>query len=201
MKSFALALMMFTAPGSSHSHFVDPFDVYMSGVKAGRPGRELSGYAAECQVPVAGVPSTYAIGGSEWKQVPSLSGAVRNLASDHFSTLQMWKSDRRRFVVVWSYDLEQEYRDSYCFGEDGALRFEDNRAWMFELPSGKGWSHLRRWTPDATGRLVANSGHFSTMDGNPIPKPRLDPDEQKNLEYHTDFKRLNDLKLPSAMLR
>jgi putative transposase len=47
MSGLALALAMFVASGPSASHFVDPFDTYMSGVEAKRPGRELSAFAAE----------------------------------------------------------------------------------------------------------------------------------------------------------
>ena len=198
MREVALALAMFAAAGSSHSHFVDPFDAYMSGVVSKQPGRELSGFAAECRVPVIGVESTYDLDG---EQVASLAKALKVLEKDNFTTFQVWKSGSRRFVVIWSYDLEQEYRSSYCFAEDGTLRFEDVRAWLFELPSGKGWSYLQRWAPDSSGRLVAQPGHFASMNGKPIPKPKLSADDEKNLEYHEDIKRLGDLKLPPSMLQ
>jgi hypothetical protein len=198
MSGLALALAMFAASGSSHFHFIDPFDTYMSGVEAGQPGRELSGFAAECRVSVVGVESTYGLDG---EQVKSLAKAVKTLEKDDFTTFQVWKSRQQRFVVIWSYDLEQEYRSSFCFADDGTLRFEDVRSWLFELPSGKGWSHLQRWVLDSSGRLVAQPGHFLSMDGKSIPKPKLDADEEKNLGYHEDIRKISDLKLPPSMLR
>jgi hypothetical protein len=198
MSGLALALAMFLASGPSRSHFVDPFDIYMSGVEAKQPGRELSGFAAECQVPVIGIDSTYDLDG---EQVPNLTKAVKALEKDDFTTFQVWKSSHRRFVVIWSYDLEQQYRSSYCFTENGTLQFEDVRAWLFDLPSGKGWSHLQRWVPDSSGSLVAQPGYFSSMNGKPIPKPKLNADDEKNIGYHEDIEKLSDLKLPPSMVR
>jgi hypothetical protein len=132
MNVLALALAVLVAPGQSHSHFIDPFDTYIVSVQSRQPDKELTQFAAECGVSVSGAASKYALGGGTWQQVPNLPNAVSELESDHFGTLQVWKSGPHLFVISWSYDLEQEYRTSYCFEQDGSLAFEDVRAWIFK---------------------------------------------------------------------
>jgi hypothetical protein len=201
MRGLALALVMLLAAGPSRSHFVDPFDRYISAVKATTLQPQLKKYAEECGVDtVAGQPR-YALGGKEWLPVKDLPKSVYDLASDYFTTGEFWNAGDRHFVVIWSMDLETEIRLSYCFDGKGTIRFMDSRVWEISRPDNQGWSFERRWKPDASGHLMPQDGQFVGLDGKPIARPKLEDDEQKHIDWQGSASRLSDLKLPESLLQ
>jgi hypothetical protein len=84
MKGLVLALAMFAAARSSH--FVDPFDRYMTAVKTTTLQPGLRQFALECGVDIAQVQPKFALGGNSWNPVKNLAKSVYDLESDYFTT-------------------------------------------------------------------------------------------------------------------
>jgi hypothetical protein len=192
-------LAMFVAAGPSH--FVDPFDRYMAAVKTTTMQPDLRQFASECGVDVAQVQPKFALGGNSWNPVKNLAKSVYDLESDYFTTGEFRNADQRHFVIVWSMDLETEIRFAYCFDQHGAIRFADSRVWEISQPDHTGWFFARRWIPNASGGLTPQSGGFYNLSGKPIPKPKLEEDEQKNIDWPGTANSLSDFNLPPELLR
>ncbi len=201
MRGLGLALAMLVAAGPSHSHFVDPFDRYISAVKGNTLQPQLKRYAEQCGVDTLAAHPKYALSGKEWLPVKDLPKTVYDLASDYFTTDEVRNASDRHFVVIWSMDLETEIRLSYCFDGKGSIQFMDSRVWEISSPENTGWSFERRWKPNASGQLKPQSGQFIGLDGKPIAIPKLEDDEQKHIDWPGSANTMRDLKLPPSLLR
>ena len=64
-----------------------------------------------------------------------------------------------------------------------------------------GWGYSRRWSVDSSGKSVRTMAEFVDEFEHPIPRPRLDPDGEKSLNWIPPLGPLSELKLPQSLLR
>ncbi len=63
------------------------------------------------------------------------------------------------------------------------------------------WGHLRRWETGPDGKLVMTKQGFVDAFKRPISKPKLDSEQEKDLQWTPDFARLSNLELPTSLFQ
>jgi hypothetical protein len=187
----------------------DPYDRYLEDQKTDASGPALTRFASNCGVDVLHHKSKRAINvGDKWFQEEDLSKPSDDPeeATDFFLTYQVWSDGHRVLVESWNIigSDGKETRDLYCF-EDRLLREIEDIAWSFppfEDENGpSAWGYKQRWQRDTTGKMQRVTVEFVDGMERPIPKPKLDADDEKSLEWPLALNSLDDLKLPSVLLR
>jgi hypothetical protein len=186
--------------------FSDPFDRYLKGVKNNRPEPSLQRFAAECGVDLAVSQPRFAVNpGGGWMQVKNLAKGLYNLESDFYTSGEVWFQGRRVLVEIWpiSSDVGSEIRVFRCFDEGKLLQAEaiDWTLPVYQDSKAISWGCSRRWERAANGRMQRTKVEFVDELEQPIPRPKLDADDVKELNWSPSLGPLSELKFPPSMLR
>jgi hypothetical protein len=186
--------------------FSDPFDRYLKGVKDNLPEPSLQKFATECGVDLAKSQPRFAVNpGGGWMRVQNLAGGMRNIDSDFYSTAEVWAAGNRVLVEIWpiSSDVGSEVRVFRCFEENKLLQAEaiDWTVPVYQAPSVIPWGYSRRWERGDNGHMKRATAQFVDEMERPIPRPKLDANDVKGLNWSPSLGPLNELKLPLALLR
>ncbi|HME57578.1 MAG TPA: hypothetical protein VKF63_04520 [Terracidiphilus sp.] len=211
MKRWLAILALLAGLGSSISFAQvasqkDPFSRYMAGIKAGSQELSLNRFATECGVDVSKIQPQFAAGpGSSLTLVRDLAKGLRSLATDFYSTAEVWVEGERVLVEMWanSDDVGSEARYYKCFANRKLLQAEviEWNVPVDQSPNVVSWGYSRRWERGASGRMQRTKAEFVDEMERPIPKPKLDEDGEKSLHWIPPLGPLSELKLPSSMLR
>jgi hypothetical protein len=184
----------------------DPFNRYLSGIKAHQPEAALVRFAQECGIDTLIVQPRFAVSsGGGWTIVRNLAAGVHDLDSDFFTAAEVWVQGSQIVVELWanSDDVGSEVRYYDCF-TNGRLVQAEVINWDVPLKLGSqnaGWGYSRRWERTENGVLKDTNSQFVDVMEQPITKPRLDADGEKSLHWKPSLGPLKELKLPSALLR
>jgi hypothetical protein len=105
----------------------DPFSEYLAKVKESKTEPSLERFAKECGLDPSTVQARFAVGpGSSFSQVQSLSKGLRSIATDFYSTAEIWTAENRALVEIWanSDDVGSEVRYYKCFESGKLIRAE-----------------------------------------------------------------------------
>jgi len=201
---FALALVL--AAGNPAKTSTYPFDNYITAVKQHRPTARITRFANVCGTPITALLPVYGIGGYSkavpWKLSRNFPKDVYDMESDFLSTAEIWRLHYTpRVIDIWSTDAETEEEDMFCLERDGTVKFMRKVYWA--LPSdGLGWWEFRQDQRfDANGKWVVTPGRFFDMNGHALSTPKLDSDDELNIQRIIDTRKLNEFQFPSKMLR
>jgi hypothetical protein len=111
----------------------------------------------------------------------------------------------KELIILWPNDDAEgiDIRDLLCYSGDRLERAEVIEWDIPQDPDWKGgvWGYSRRWKRNQNGELIVVSQGFVDTSERPIQKPKLDADQEKDLQWTLDFDRLSKLKLPTALFR
>lgn len=211
MKRWLTVLALWAGMGSSISFAQatpskDPFLRYMAGAKIGSPELSLQRFANECSVDILKIQPRFAAGpGSTLTPVNNLAKGLRSLATDFYSTAEIWVEKDRVLVEFWanSDDVGSEVRYYKCF-INVKLTLAEVIEWnvpVSQSPHVIPWGYFRRWERGTDGRMQRTKAEFVDEMERPIHKPKLDEDGEKSLHWIPPLGPLSELKLPPFMLR
>ena len=184
----------------------DPYARYLASVKNNRPEASVSRFAEECGIDLAHVPAKFAVSaGGPFKVVHNLSAGLNTLGSDFYTSVEVHSINGKELIILWPNDDAEgvDIRELLCYSGDLLERAEAIYWDIPQDPDFKGgvWGYSRRWARSQGGNLlVVNEGFVDTSE-RPIQTPKLDADQEKDLQWTPDFDRLSKLKLPTALFR
>jgi hypothetical protein len=184
----------------------DPFDRYLKDVKTGVLEPSLQRFSAECNIDLPRSQPRFAINpGADWTLVRSLADGLRKVESDFYSTAEVWSAGNHVLVEIWpiSADVGSEIRVFRCFADGRLLKAEaiDWNVPLIDSPGATGWGYSRRWERDSNGRMKQSKAEFVDESERVIPKPKLDVDGEKSLQWTPNLSSLTELKLPPRLLQ
>jgi hypothetical protein len=218
MKRFSLVLFVLAGLGSSISFSQNPtppadqrspLDFYIEGLRAHSMNNAAARFTQICGVKLDEAAVRFAFSNNDagtWKQVDDLPMAYDDIEIDLVGTAEVWKNPVGILVEVWqaALDVGGFSRSLFCFDQNGRLSAFD--AVNFQIPTddGKPWGMHARWTLKKDGTFhEAIPIQFIDLDEKVIPKPKLDPDDERFARSwgHVPplIKSLNELKLPKAL--
>jgi hypothetical protein len=211
MKRWLPVLALFAGLGSSFSSAQvvppkDPFARYVAGVRTGLQEPSLRRFAAGCGVDISRIQLRYAVGpGSSFIQVKDLPKGMQRLDTDFYSTAEVWPTADRVLVEIWanSDDVGSEARYYKCF-VNRKLTQAELIVWTVPVVQAPGvvpWGYSRRWERDTNERMQKTKAEFVDEIEQPMPKPKLDADDEKSLHWIPPLGSLNELMLPPSLLR
>jgi hypothetical protein len=211
MKNLLPVLIVLAGLGSSFSlgqavRDKDPFSRYKAGVKTRREETSLTNFATQCGVDVLHRQSKFAVTvGGGWSPVKDLAKGIYDTESDFFSTAQVWSQGKAVLVETWDIsDTDGQETRTYSCYENGVSREVATISWSLPVVDDQGaiaWGFMRCWHRDSAGHMQRTTTHFVDEMERPIPKPKLDADEEKSLNWSPSLGPLNELKLPHSMLQ
>jgi hypothetical protein len=184
----------------------DPFSRYLAGIKANQPDVALVRFAGECGVDVSRIRSKFAVSsGGNWIIVKNLALGLQHLDSDFFSSAQVWVNADQTVIELWanSDDVGSEVRYHDCFSK-GRLIHTEVVSWVVPTKYGSTnpiWGYARRWDRNENESLKRTASQFVDGIERPIPRPKLEADDVKGLDWSPSLGPLGELKLPPSMLR
>jgi hypothetical protein len=184
----------------------DPFARYIAGVNKGLQEPSLRRFAAQCGVEVSQIQSRHAVGpGSSLTPVKSLSKGLQKLDTDFYSTAEVWPAGDLVLVEIWanSDDVGSEARYYKCF-VNRKLTQAELIVWTVPVAQAPGvvpWGCSRRWERGTNERMQRTKAEFVDEMEQPIPKPKLNADDEKSLRWIPPLGSLNELMLPPSLLR
>jgi hypothetical protein len=183
----------------------DPFVRYLDDQKSNRLESALKRFAGECGVDIYSIKPLFAVSaGGDWLPTKNLTEGLNSLESDFYSVAEVWPEEDRVLVEIWanSDDVGSEVRVYRCFSKGKLLRAE-SIDWNLpmEQPNDSTWGYARRWEAGKNGSMERTQVQFVDGMERPIPKPKLDADDEKSLNWMPSLGPLNELKLPPALLR
>jgi hypothetical protein len=211
MKNWLTVLALLAGLGCSVSgaqgkQLQDPFRRYLAGIKANQPEVALVRFASECGVDVSSIQPKFAVSsGGGWTIVKNLAIGLKHLDSDFFSSAQVWVNADQIVIELWanSDDVGSEVRYYDCFSK-GRLVHAEVVSWVVPTKYGSTnpiWGYARRWDRNENESLKRTAAQFVDGIERPIPRPKLDSDDVKGLNWSPSLGPLNELKLPQPMLR
>jgi hypothetical protein len=186
-----------------------PLDSYIEGLRAHSMNNAAARFTQICGVKLDEAAVRFAFSNNDagtWKLVDDLPKAYDNIVMDLVGTAEVWKNPAGTLVETWqaALDVGGFSRSLFCFDKNGRLTALD--AINFQIPTddGKPWGMHVRWVLEKNGAFRATIPfHFIDLDEKPIPKPKLDPDDET---FATSWgrkpppiKNVNELKLPKAL--
>jgi hypothetical protein len=209
MKRLLPVLVLLAGLGSSISlaQSTSPFDRYVAGIKANRSETALVRFADECGVNLKIARSHFAqLPGDEWKEVKSLSLALKDQETDFYGTVAVWSQANSILVERWGMDLESgsEARKLFCL--------KDQRIWLAEeidwaLVDTKGstqpiWlGYEQRWKMKPDGKYAIVLVHYVNRLEQSVPTPSPDAGVPYASYVFPDVYNWADLKLPDEFFR
>lgn len=184
----------------------DPFSRYTAVIKANQPDVALVRFAGECGVDVSSIQPKFAVSsGGGWTIVKNLAIGLKQLDSDFISSAQVWVKADQIVIELWanSDDVGSEVRYYDCFSK-GRLIHTEVVTWVVPTKYGSKnpiWGYARRWDRNENESLNRTATQFVDGMERPIPRPQLDSDDVKGLNWSPSLGPLNELKLPQSMLR
>ena len=210
MKSWLPVLILFVGLRSSISSSQaalqkDPFNRYLAGIKSNQPEAALVLFAGECGVDVSKIQPRYAVGpGSSLTLVKNLAKGLLSLDTDFYSTVEVWVEGDQVLIEFWanSDDVGSEVRYYKCFANRKLVQAEviEWNVPVSQSPHVIPWGYSRRWERDVNGHMQKTKVEFVDEMERPIPKPKLDEEDEKSLHWIPPLGPLSDLKLPPPLL-
>jgi len=183
----------------------DPFARYLARVKGGTVERSFVKFSTNCTVDVSKIQPRFAIGaGSQFSPVGNLAKGLRSLDTDFYSTAEVWVAHQQVVLEIWanSDDVGSETRYYECFTGGKLIRAEVV-VWKVPVEEGdlKTWGYFRKWELGSNGDLKQTKAEFVDAFGLPTPKPKLDSEDKKSLQWTPFLGPLDGWKLPQSTLR
>ncbi len=183
----------------------DPFVRYLDDQKKNKFEPSLKRFAEECGFDIASVKPGYAVSaGGGWNPVKNLATGLQNLESDFYSVAVVWHKRDQVIVEIWanSDDVGSEVRVYRCFSNGKLLRAEAiDWNLPMEQPNDSTWGYARRWNTDKNGSMQRTQAQFVDGMERPIPKPKMDADDKKSLNWIPSLEPLSEMKLPPELLQ
>jgi hypothetical protein len=183
----------------------DPFVRYLDDQKTNKLEPALKRFAGECGVDIHSIRPKYAVSaGDDWLSTKNLAEGLNSLDSDFYSVAEVWPERDQVLVETWanSDDVGSEVRVYRCFSNGKLLRAEAiDWNLPMEQPNDSTWGYARRWVTGKSGSMERTQAEFVDGMERPIPKPKLDADAEKSLNWSPPLGPLNELKLPPALLQ
>ncbi|KAA6464754.1 hypothetical protein DYQ86_01975 [Acidobacteria bacterium AB60] len=207
-KSRAAGVRPAAPTSGAGGYALNPFDRYVTGVRARRTEPALERFARTCGVDAGKVTPKYAEkAGERWKVVKSLSEGPKNQETDSYFTLELWQSGQRVVTEEWGIqaDSGDYYRMFTCLlGKQ--VTSAESVSWNVpeekDAPGEQGWGYDVRWELRSGGKFARASTMFLNLQEQPIPEPKLDDDTKKNLEDQDfEMRTWGDLEYPVALLK
>jgi hypothetical protein len=212
MKNLLPVLAVLAGLGSSISFTQgiqpqDPFRRYVVGINANQPETALVRFAGECGVNIKIARSHFAqLPGDDWKEVKSLSLALKDQETDFYGTAAVWSQANSVLVERWGMDLESgsEARKLFCL-KDKQILLAEEIDWALVNKKGSNqtvWlGYEQRWKVKQDGNYTTVLVHYVNRIEQPIPTPAPDADVPYASYVIPDVHKWDDLKLPSVLLQ
>jgi hypothetical protein len=178
----------------------------MRDVKLHQHSTQVADFVTACGLSIKNVrPPRFALNVGEWQPSQDLVKDLREASTDFFSTAEVYTDVHSSTVVIlWalSFDVGSEQGTMLCYSPSGRLRFLHSTNWALPVgPGSKEWIFDQRRDFNHDGKLIHKEEHFLNKKGTVVPKPKLDPDEEKNYDWVFAGTKLSDLKLPATLLK
>jgi hypothetical protein len=197
------------SPASSKPGFQSPLDSYIETLRNHQMNSAAAEFARACDIKLDEGAHRFAFSNDDtgtWRVIRDLPKAYDSIEMDLIGTAEVWKSPSGIIVEIWeaALDVGGFGRTFYCFDEAGRLKALDATNYQIPTDDGKPWGMHERWILRTNGTFQASIPfQFIDLDEKPIPKPKLDQDEEKFARSWghkpPSVKTLNEIKLPKAL--
>ena len=186
----------------------NPFNRYLANVQRNWPEPALVRFARNCGIDVdLDAPRFAERPEQKWISVRDLSNALKDLETDFYGTIAVWRRGEKILVEEWGMELDTgDYnRTFYCLNKQKITNVEST-TWMLDQHENSsrdsGWGYIHSWALDLDGSFTTVSQEFIDLMEKPAPAPKLDADTQQELkEQSVGPRTLADLQIPEQMIQ
>lgn len=187
---------------------VSPFDRYLELETANLHEQSLKNFAVGCGIELPAAKAKYSQRpGDTWDIVTDLSKTKEAIATDLFSTAEVWHQGDRVLLEQWgmSLDTGDLSRSFVCLNKNQTVLAESTQ-WSFagfgDTVDDVTWGVVNVWKIDDSGQLALVKTRFVDLEEKTVAPPKLSAQILKDVhDAKFTAKTWADLALPNEMLK